>query len=212
LRHLIDKHSADLDRTAFWRLVEASKASGADPQDACDKQIRRLRHLLIELRPEAIVQFDRIWRDYFLEAYSEELWAAAYILNEGCSSDGFIDFRQWLIGQGEAVYRATLADPDTLVGAVEPPPRTYRGGHYMCEHLGYVAEAAYREQGEATTCTLPEDERVQVAFPRLVTGPLLLRGEPWEARDLPRRLPKLWAAFGWPLEEAEKQQESQPMP
>jgi hypothetical protein len=201
LRRLIDGHTADLDRAAFWRMVEASKVSGADPEDACDEQIGRLRHLLIQLRPAAIVQFDRIWWAYNCLAYSEALWAAAYILNEGCSSDGFIDFRQWLIGQGEAVYRAALDDPDTLVDAVGPPPGTHRSGRYMCEHLWHVARDAYLEQAETRALALPEDERVRVDFPRLETGPLPLRGEPWEERDLPRRLPRLWAVFGWTLDE-----------
>lgn len=32
-----------------------------------------------------------------MEAYRRDLWAAAYHANGGCSDDGFIDFRIWLI-------------------------------------------------------------------------------------------------------------------
>jgi hypothetical protein len=202
LRRLIDDGSPHLDRAAFWRLVESSAVSVAELEDACMRQIGRLRHLLLALRPAAIVQFHRIWRDYFLSAYCEDLWAAAYLLNEGCSSDGFIDFRHWLIGQGEAVYHAALKDPDALLDVVAPPPGIYRSGHYMCEGLGRVAEAAYLEQGEVINRALPEDDRVQADFPRLETEPVPLRGEPWEERDLPLTLPRLWAAFGWPQEES----------
>jgi hypothetical protein len=48
------------------------------------------------------------------ESYRWDLWGAAYLINGGCSDDGFDYFRGWLLSQGRAIWQATLADPDSL--------------------------------------------------------------------------------------------------
>ena len=40
------------------------------------------------------------------------------MINGGCSDDGFIDFRSWLIAQGKAVHDAAMASPESLAGHV----------------------------------------------------------------------------------------------
>ncbi|TYB52801.1 DUF4240 domain-containing protein, partial [Nonomuraea sp. PA05] len=47
-------------------------------------------------------------------AHRADLWGAAYLINGGCSDDGFEYFRCWLVGQGREVYEAALDDPDSL--------------------------------------------------------------------------------------------------
>ncbi|MDE7244669.1 MAG: DUF4240 domain-containing protein, partial [Oscillospiraceae bacterium] len=59
------------------------------------------------------------------------LWSAATILCDGCSDDGFLDFRAWLIAQGKEVYLAALKDPDSLAD-IEPY------GWCQFEELTYV--------------------------------------------------------------------------
>ncbi|EKC76209.1 hypothetical protein LEA_04821 [human gut metagenome] len=44
---------------------------------------------------------------------------SSVIKEYGCSDDGFIDFRAWLIAQGKEVYMNALRDPDTLAD-IEP--------------------------------------------------------------------------------------------
>jgi hypothetical protein len=48
------------------------------------------------------------------ESYRTDLWGAAYLINGGCSGDGFEYFRGWLLVQGRAVYERVVADPDAL--------------------------------------------------------------------------------------------------
>jgi hypothetical protein len=48
------------------------------------------------------------------DSYRNLLWAAAYLINGGCSDDGFESFRCWLIVQGRTVFERSVADPDTL--------------------------------------------------------------------------------------------------
>lgn len=56
----------------------------------------------------------------------------------GCSDDGFIDFRAWLVGQGREVYLAALKDPDSLANA--PSYQDFRFGD-----LPYMGDHAYEE-------------------------------------------------------------------
>lgn len=57
---------------------------------------------------------------------------------DGCSDNGFIDFRDWLIAQGLEVYMAALKDPDSLADV--PTDRDC-----YCETLCYVGSYAYEE-------------------------------------------------------------------
>ena len=41
------------------------------------------------------------------------------------SNDGFMDFRTWLISQGESVYQSILAHPDLLAEMVEDEDDLY---------------------------------------------------------------------------------------
>ena len=49
-------------------------------------------------------------------SYWTPLWAAAYVINGGCSDDGFDYCRGWLILQGREVFEHVVADPRTLFG------------------------------------------------------------------------------------------------
>ena len=72
-------------------------------------------------------------------AYKYGLWTAASVMEKhGCSDDGFIDFRAWLVGQGKAVYMAALKDPDSLANA---PP--YQESEF--DGLAYAGGVAYEQ-------------------------------------------------------------------
>lgn len=49
-------------------------------------------------------------------SHRNQLWAAGYLINDGCSDDGFEYFRAWLIAQGREVFERVVADPDALAG------------------------------------------------------------------------------------------------
>jgi hypothetical protein len=42
------------------------------------------------------------------QSYRLDLWGAAYLVNGGCSDDGFDYFRGWLLRQGRATWQAAL--------------------------------------------------------------------------------------------------------
>jgi hypothetical protein len=56
----------------------------------------------------------RTLRAAIATAHRWDLWGAAYIMNRGCSDDGFVYFRGWLISQGFDRYHAALKRPDSL--------------------------------------------------------------------------------------------------
>jgi len=104
-----------LDKKQFWSIIEKSSQQAANGGDA---QIAALRDLLQELSPDEIVGFQRCFDECMAESYCWELWGAAYIIAQGCSDDGFMDFRAWLISKGEAVYREALKDAESLASAI----------------------------------------------------------------------------------------------
>ena len=65
-------------------------------------------------------------------AYRQELWGAAYLINGGCSDDGFVYFLGWLIAQGRDVYQAALPDPDSLVSHPSVASLNARYGSLSC--------------------------------------------------------------------------------
>ena len=98
----------------FWEHIEKSRRK--DPYAHADRLVARLAK-----RPPAdVLAFDRLWLVFRNRAYSWNMWGAAYLINGGCSDDGFIDFRSWLILRGRAVYTAALKNPDSLAAVVDP--------------------------------------------------------------------------------------------
>jgi hypothetical protein len=160
-----------MDSAQFWQLIEYSRENaGGD----LDEQADELTDLLSELPADEILAFDRLFRQLLADAYRWDLWAAAFIINGGCSDDSFEYFRCWLIAQGERVYREALADPESLAERAEPDADA--------ESMLYAAADAYEvETGRK--------------LPHLVASPAEPAGDKWDEDDLPAMYPRLWAAF-----------------
>src|SRR5205807_9971881 len=75
-----------------------------------------------------------------IAACSWDLWGAAYLINGGCSDDGFDYFRAWLISRGRTVYEAAIKDPDSLAGLTDP-----ERDDYEFEELWSVGLEVYKE-------------------------------------------------------------------
>ena len=119
-----------MDPDAFWDLIAGAKRECGQDMDA---SLQWLTERLTALGPQQAQDFHDILHGYKHLAYKYGLWTAATLMCEyGCSDDGFIDFRAWLIAQGKEVYLTALADPDSLAD-VEP----YGGCQF--ESFSYVA-------------------------------------------------------------------------
>ena len=86
-----------------------------------DLQAERMRRILSAMPVEDVLEFDRIFGELYWDAYHWDLWAAAYIIEGGCSDDGFMDFRSWLISMGREVYKAAMADAESLAEVAARP-------------------------------------------------------------------------------------------
>lgn len=171
-----------MNKATFWKLIDASrKNSGGN----LDEQVADLLARVEQLDPNEIVEFGKLFGEYCGRAYTWDLWAAAYILNGGCSDDGFLDFRGWLISRGERVYKEALRDPETLVEVVHADA----GDECQFEAFQYVARQAWQKNTRNTRGEFPVTE---------ITQPKQPTGKPWsdDGDDLERRFPKLWRKFG----------------
>ena len=166
-----------MDRAEFWKLIdEAKEVSGGDLETQLDALVNRLT----EYPPEEIVSFQSILHQVMDESYTRDLWAAAYILNGGCSDDCFDYFRGWLIAHGEQVYNEALRDPETLA----PLAAITDLDDYAFESILYAAWTAYEDK---TGQEIPHTRRKSRE----------LTGEEWDEDTLDQKYPKLAAVVGY---------------
>lgn len=143
----------------FWQIIQKSF-------DACsgntDAQAAALANDLDKLHPDEIASFARHFATYHRQAYSWDLWGAAYLINGGCSDDGFADFRSWLISRGKNWYQQALINPDSLAGY---PDLKFRGASF--EEFAYVASQVHEKlAGDLPeSCLSPDpDEPIGTAW------------------------------------------------
>ena len=165
----------------FWSLIDMSRARSRGSRKRQEQILRRLqRGLSADDLAEFSVRYDNLIR----KAYHWDLWAAAFIIQRGCSDDGFWDFRGWLVSRGKKVYDAAVRDPESLRRVVRGRPRD------SLNFLDY-SSFVWEEKTGLPSCKCPG------LGSNLGEEPA---GEDWDEWDLPQRLPKLWKRFGWKLQ------------
>jgi hypothetical protein len=162
-----------MNEELFWKLIKQSKRG----TDDCEEQAVKLTALLTKLEPKEIIAFERLLKKRRNEAYRWDLWAVAYIINGGCSDDGFEYFRGWLIAQGKEYFEASLQN------AEHAAKRVQEGDEAECEAILYVAQEAYNDK------TGTEMPALKIATPKKP------KGKGWKDDDLEKLYPKLWKRF-----------------
>lgn len=121
----------------YWSLIADSLklAKASEGQD--EYLIQRLK----ELSPVDIIGFDLTTDDLTNRIYTSTMWCAGYLMNEGCSDDGFIDFRNWVVSRGKDVYYKAAEDADTLISQTKIMDDDDIPGF---EEFGYVASEAFK--------------------------------------------------------------------
>ena len=186
-----------IDKDGFWTLLEETKQYfGQDTRSSAEWLKKQLR----AMGPEEALRFHAFEHCYNDAADRYGLWnAAAVMIEDGCTDDGFLDFRAWLIAQGKAVYMNGLKDPDSLA-AVEP----YNGCSF--ESLSYVGHDAYEALTgkSAYDADLPEPLKRELATARreIQYGPGIEYPHEW--REMGAYLPNLCAKHLTPEELAFK--------
>jgi hypothetical protein len=156
----------------FWELI----AEHVEVDDAFQVDVSGLQDALAALAPEEITAFDRVFYKLYCSSYTWALWGAAYVINGGCSDDGFDYFRGWLIAQGREVFEAAVKAPDSLA--------EHSSEDVECEDMLYVASRAYE------AATGKEAPNTPYSYPDL--------GDGWDFDDkaeMKRRYPRLFARY-----------------
>lgn len=171
----------------FWKLVDAHR-------EGDDYDLDGLEGALGAMSTNDILAFQHWIYERLNESYRGDLWAAAYLVNGGCSDDGFDYFRAWLISRGKKVFDAALANPDSLIEHVGD------GGEVELEDiLGVAARAWKRKTGKDDY-----DDRLDEAETRIGRDDsgvdIDLSWSDDDGEGVPKRLkklcPKLFAKFG----------------
>ncbi len=133
----IEKTNEMLDETIFWNIVDASVKNTKNQ----DEQERFLVKKIEKLTPKQMIGF-RLRTDKLLyDTYNSEMWCAGYIMNGGCSDDGFEYFRNWIISRGQDTYYKAKENPDSLISEFVEGEE-----YYDFESFWYVALTAFENK------------------------------------------------------------------
>ncbi|MGY5036561.1 DUF4240 domain-containing protein [Streptomyces sp. 900116325] len=177
-----------MNKEQFWMLIEKAREHVPDTRDG-SAIAGRVSALLARRSAQEITAAQQTLWDLMADSYQNPLWAAAYVVNGGCSDDGFDYFRGWLIAQGRTVFERAVADPDTL--AVLPDVRAAAAeGIFDCEEMLSIAWNAHQK---TTGQELPADA-FTIRYPDLDPA--------WDfdfddREEMARRLPALTALYSY---------------
>ena len=131
----LSKTSEMLDEDKFWLIIDNSLKKSSNQEE----QEKILVEEIEQLSPKEMIGF-RLRTDKLLyDTYNSEIWCAGYIMNGGCSDDGFEYFRCWLISRGKNTYYKIKSNPDYLVNETNESIE-----FYDFESFWYVALTAFK--------------------------------------------------------------------
>jgi len=167
----------------FWATIEAATQKSA----TAAKAAKAISKALAQYSSADVKAFATTLKEHVAQAASWELWMAAYLLNGGCSNDGFLYFRGWLIAQGREVFEQALKNPDSLATV---RPRLGSPGEYEAEELLTApTELLDWVYGEDVPLAL----MCETLARKKPSGKRWKEGD-WD--DMQKRLPRLWKKYG----------------
>lgn len=166
-----------MDEDVFWQLIEESKRHSSSVEEQDEILISELS----KRSPDDIAEFAVIFNRKMQESYRWDLWAIGYIINNGCSDDGFTEFRAWLICQGREFYNHALVRPE-FIG--DQASAEFAGLLWACYGFDLTAPSVYEEK-------TGYELRVNYSQP-----PFTPMGDRWAEDDLPVLYPSLCEKFG----------------
>ncbi|MBC1501175.1 DUF4240 domain-containing protein [Listeria weihenstephanensis] len=133
-----------MHKQKFWKIIHTCVKRSKGDIELYEEQLEKQ---LNKLTIDNLIKWQLIFDEYHELSKSERLWAAAHLLNDGASDDGFDYFRAWLISHGEDIFLKVVADPDTLgtlISAdIEALDEDFLGEF---EEIMYVASYVYAEK------------------------------------------------------------------
>lgn len=184
-----------MDPMQFWQLIEEARARAASPCEVSQVLV----DVLAQYDERDIMLWDQIFWEYQRLSYKNKLWAAAYVINGGCSDDGFDYFRGWLTAQGKSVFLAALADPDSLVNVEVEADEAFDEDMLAAGYSAYfkkhgMVERDY-QKARSVRAAHPLDERVKAALLAEIRYADDIDCQ-WNEGDLQPVVPRLCGKFG----------------
>lgn len=141
-----------MNEDQFWAIVQKAVDEAGDDED---EYLEVVMHELSKLSLKEMVGF-RLRTDKLLyDSYTSEMWCAGYLMNGGCSDDGFEYFRLWVISRRRKVYEAALANPDNLIDYIAEDAEV---DFFEFELFWYAAIDAFEEATEADLYDYIDDD------------------------------------------------------
>ena len=158
---------ATINGKTFWKLIEQSRAAGKDNQDA---QRAQLKTALAAYSPTAVLSFITIYRDHIYRANQWHLWTASNLINGKADEATFEAFRDWLVAQGEATYKAALKDAESLATSAKPGAATFAslrtvGREVFIEKMG--SKPPFQVRHKPKRRGVPFEGKPEDAYPKL---------------------------------------------
>jgi hypothetical protein len=174
----------------FWALVDESRKGCMVKGRSTNLKAQNFRYeeLLTELPPPELIEFQRLMEERMIEAYRWDVWAAAALIEDGCSASRFEKFRAWLISQGRAAFEAAMKDPDTLADNAD-----CQNGHSQYPAFLWLPNQVYKSKKRHWMPKLGVAHPKQPAGRKLVEDVDEINSGNVEA--LTRRFPRLAKAF-----------------
>ncbi len=136
-RDPLEPTSELMDEDLYWSIIDNSLKKTANQ----DEQEPSLVEELSNLSPKQIIGFQLRTIRFLIDLYTSDVWCAAYIMNGGCSDDGFEYFRCWVISRGRDVYNKAKENPDNLISEVNGASDSYSFEGFL-----YVALDAFKSK------------------------------------------------------------------
>lgn len=158
----------------FWKLIEESRN---ECNGIYDLQVLIMAEKLRQRNASDITAFQNRFLSYMNDAYTWEIKAASFIVNNEETDSTFENFRAWIISLGDKQFFSILKNPEKVAEAHYDKRVNNREGFGACGKM------AFRDKTEmefVNTYVTPKAE---------------LSGKPWKAKNLPKLYPKLWAKY-----------------
>lgn len=167
-----------MNEQILWMLIQHTEMEKANPY----KQCQLLIDLLSEWSVPNILKFEKIYWNLMRRSFDADLWAAVYVLNDGASQKEFLHVRNWLLLQGQAIFRKTIEDPESIVEWLTVPIEV---PIYYPDLENKIAELIAKKSNEPVLMRYSEND-------------FELSGENWTNDfDVMDKVPLLCQKMGW---------------
>jgi hypothetical protein len=122
-----------IDEGLFWQLLREAR-NGAETVEA---QVELLASKLEAFRGPQIRRFQTTLYKQMRKTCHWNVWALAFIAQDGCSDDAFEEFRAWLILQGNDLLELAVHNPAQAMHDVPEGPNTCGGVLLQAPAIAY---------------------------------------------------------------------------